>query len=883
MSRSTQRNSVLNRLCFQEEGKKRKEATLVMGIPKFASWLSKKFPEMVIKHLPQNVCALYIDVNGVIHPCCHSDDDPTVAQRTDDEKIDNVCHALSDLVGQVRPQKLLYLAVDGVAPRAKMNQQRARRYMSAATSYGSTRFGLAPRETSFTEEEHRIAQKELKEARHSIDMGIYNGPTAADDQLMGSPVKSNNVLEAFGDIPSDIFTGAPPMPHAMKNIQEDHFDSNCISPGTLFMEKCAIKIKEYCQKMLKEDPAWSGLTVVVSDTNVPGEGEHKLIDFMRVQSSHREWSQMAGAHVIAGLDADLILLCLSLHINDVFVLRDNRRESTFAATGRDVSGVAEEPAQPPGTTSSRKIEYYDISAAGNGIVSEVTALAKHLGVYTSNDATHYVPTCQIINDFITLASMMGNDFLPRIPSAFCGDSAMDNFMEVYVRHVLGLGGIASLDGRVALKPLKVFLREYSKIEVMMFRQHLIKTEQIRDVMGAGCVGSSVDKKWRDAYFDTTTVKRKCLGDACVKYIEGLQFVWQYYSQTSADCAWEWFYPFSHAPCAMDLADTLDKQDVPLPPRQTTAPSPFVQLLAILPPTSALLVPRPLRRVMLDPPPALRSSFPLQWAVDYAGANGKEHLATVILPFTDLAAVKTEVSKCLPEIPAEESRRNRTDLFDEVFALPSTPQCILPEGSEFSERDGVRVAHYVNSAPLPKRPRTYATTALVRGVACPQRQQRGAPRPAPSIRGLSLGDFVLCCGAISILAVAFLSSSAELFGSLARVIVYFGGAFVLLMAAGCASADTATGSQINRNAIRDAYVDWICARCLSLNFHRNEACFFCQLPFDEKESFAVFSSKIPQTPPALDPCHTAYVQEIELHVPADFAHAACEAPAASASQ
>jgi len=198
-----------------------------MGVPAFYRWLSEKYPKIVNEVLEKRAAYidgveipldlteanpngleydnLYVDMNGLIHPCSHPED--REAPTTEEEMYINITTYVDRLFNAVRPRRVLFLAIDGVAPRAKMNQQRSRRFRAA---------------------------KEAKERQEMM----------------------NDVMTEIHELGLEFDS------RGKKGGME--WDSNVITPGTEFMYKLSHYIRFYILDRMNKYPAWRNIKVRVS-------------------------------------------------------------------------------------------------------------------------------------------------------------------------------------------------------------------------------------------------------------------------------------------------------------------------------------------------------------------------------------------------------------------------------------------------------------------------------------------------------------------------------------------------------------------------------------------------------------------------------------------
>jgi len=658
-------------------------STALLGIPKMFRWLTDQYPNIIRDRLEEGLSEdvavdnFYLDMNGIIHPCTHGNSEDGFVYLDETAMFKKIFLYVDRLYKLVQPSKVLYLAVDGVAPRAKMNQQRSRRFRSA-------------------KEAEQLASELI--ARDEFNGKAQKGP---------DPDKTR-------------------------------FDSNCITPGTDFMLKLSLAMQKWVDYKMQTDPFWmNGAQVVVSGPDVPGEGEHKVMDFIREEREKYEQGEKTDhyapgwTHVLYGLDADLIMLGLVTHEKNFMLLRE-KMSVVMAGRGRNKYRKKKDMLE----YGRHDFELLELSSLRQLLAIQFRKFSDQIADYSLD---------RIVDDFVFMCMMVGNDFLPHSPHLEIDGGALSLMLTNYIDLLPEWGGYLTDRENIHPQRFEEFIYHLAVYEAEHFKRRgyeenepgwKLSPENEEDeddfygtyfsgkptpaaavpanLMGsypppsklepkketdvseasqdesesAGPTGNrafrrrhanSKARSYRDFYYEskmgwpvedrerTLFQRRAHVRD----YLEGLHWNLNYYHNGCA--SWDWYFPHLYSPLSTDMVNLEEfydqfpeneGQEFKTFPFEMGKPFPsLAQLLSVLPPQSAALLPKPLAELMVHPSSPLIPYYPPDFTSD---PNGKRQPweAVVQIPFIDADVLLDTVDRVLSKdekdgnlLTAAERRRN----------------------------------------------------------------------------------------------------------------------------------------------------------------------------------------------------------------------------------
>ncbi|KAI4838196.1 5'-3' exoribonuclease 1 [Plasmodium brasilianum] len=595
--------------CYRKKSKSnminRHKTHKVYGIPRMYKWLTSYYPtvreELINNEIQKRVDVFYIDMNGVIHHCTHANKD-TLPLYNEHKLFSNILQYLKNLFYLIKPKKLIYVGVDGVSPKAKMNQQRKRRFLS-----------------------------------------LFK-------------INSNNTASTNNNL----------------------FNPNCITTGTDFMYKINLSLNKWF-KILKKKSVFT-FDVIFSGSDVPGEGEHKILKFIR-ENCRKDGNFKNYNHCIYGLDADLIMLSLVTHLNNIFILRDkfkmtndssgnllesiekgqmdfsissikvdkkeeirttgletergdallddcSQEEASAKVRGQEDASTkkcAKETASmkehAQGAVSPNEhnstfckiykytTEYYTNHECLNSYDFEIldiyklrTSIRTQIATYINKlkkEKNIVFSINRVVDDIVFLSFLVGNDFLPHIPNIDINEGSMNEILNSYIYYIYKYSNYITYKDKVHIERLKIILKILSAQEFEYFKKRGIN-ENIAEFTD--------EHKYKNYYYfhKFGLDDSKHIQDIVKKYIEGLFWNLHYYH---FGCA-SWEYPYHYAPLCSDLL-SFEKSDfffekvknVHIEQPQAT----YTHLISVLPQKDKNLLPDVYKNIYVED--EVKSFFP----------------------------------------------------------------------------------------------------------------------------------------------------------------------------------------------------------------------------------------------------------------------------------
>ena len=480
-----------------------------MGIPSYFSLIIRKY-KRVVQSLDQisssPVHHFFLDCNSIVYDTFHAfTPEGPMGPFTEDKLIEGVSKKIDAYIRNIRPTKTIYIAFDGVAPMAKMEQQRNRRYKSA-----------------------------------------YLDP---------------------------------------KSDQKQGWSTSNITPGTLFMDKLMTGLRRDYEGQASA-LRYGVETVILSTSDEPGEGEHKLFQYMREMGV----LGLNEVSVVYGLDADLIMLSL-FHIDYTKNIYVCREQPEFMHVLDNVK--AENDA----------LLFLDIAQLRSFVFQHIVGDIPRICPSRKRD---------IVNDYVFMCFFLGNDFLPHFPTLNIRTHGMDVLLDTY-RHVLmkkgrnliELGTDEKVGGRILWQNVSTWLQTLASMEHdLLLREHAGRDKLQRRLMADKLARDDVSNipilyradenyicptelHWQTRYYRALFPDLVSVPEVCTTYLQGLEWTLRYYTSACPD--WRWKYSHHYAPLLGDLALSVLSYNTK-PPITNLAVTPIQQLRYVMPRNQLHLIP-----------------------------------------------------------------------------------------------------------------------------------------------------------------------------------------------------------------------------------------------------------------------------------------------------
>lgn len=424
-----------------------------MGIPNYFVQLIKSHSN-IIKNFSKDsikINNLYIDSNSIIYDAINN-----IVYNNDTnynyKLYKYVSEKIEEYINIIKPKNKIIIAFDGIAPVAKLEQQRNRRYKSW-----------------------------------------------------------------------------------LQNNFVDKWDTCNITPGTRFMQE----LNKFISNHFNNHKSYKNIEIIVSGSNIIGEGEHKIFDYIRSNKLYHNNTNT----IIYGLDADLIMLCLShLYIsNNIYLFREtphfiNSLNNTLFPEEKYLLDIYEL------CENIKQDMLYEIKRDDDCII-----------------------------DYIFICFILGNDFLPHFPVLNLRTNGLTYLIETYKN-------IISINKEYIIKNNKINWKIFKKlinelaineekygIEEMKIRNKMEKKiKQTLKEEDKHLLLPILDRKvekyinigthgWQYRYYkelfdiEINDERRKQI---CINYLEGLEWTFKYYTDECYD--WRWKYNYEYPPLLEDL-------------------------------------------------------------------------------------------------------------------------------------------------------------------------------------------------------------------------------------------------------------------------------------------------------------------------------------------